>query len=319
MQNAFAAVAALNGPGVLREGNDAMRLATYEFYLREALLSLRRNRLMTVAAIMTVAVSFLILGLFVLLVNNLNYMAGTLEDQVEIAAFVDPERSPASIRRLEEQIDEIPGVQENRFVSQDEALDRLREQFGERAGLLTAVDEMNPLRHSFEISVAEPEQVEAVADEIADLTGVEEVRYQQEVVERLFTLTHSIRVGGLVVVALLLLATTFLISNTIRLTVFARRREIGVMKLVGATDWFIRWPFIMEGVLLGLLGTLVSIFVLNRVYAWFAATMDRTIPFLPLVSPQDETTYMLSWVLLGLGIVVGAFGSIFSLRRFLQV
>lgn len=296
-----------------------MRLATCEFYLREALLSLRRNRLMTVAAIMTVAVSFLILGLFVLLVNNLNYMAGTLEAQVEIAAFVDPERPQSQIRRLEESIDEIPGVKESQFVSQDEALERLREQFGESEGLLAAVDEMNPLRHSFEVTVEEPEQVETVADEIAALNGVEEVRYQQEVVERLFTLTNSIRIGGLAVVAALLLATTFLISNTIRLTVFARRREISVMKLVGATDWFIRWPFILEGVFLGLLGTLVSVVVLNRVYAWLAATVDRTIPFLPLVSPQDETTFYLSYVLLGLGIAVGAFGSIFSLRRFLQV
>ncbi|HHW91828.1 MAG TPA: FtsX-like permease family protein, partial [Firmicutes bacterium] len=110
----------------------------------------------------------------------------------------------------------------------------------------------------------------------------------------------------------------FLISNTIRLTVFARRREIGIMKLVGATDWFIRWPFILEGILLGILGTLVSLLVLTRLYNWAVASIYSSLPFVPVVSPEGIIK-PLSLLLLGLGFIVGAFGSLVSLRRFLRV
>ncbi|HHW91261.1 MAG TPA: ABC transporter permease, partial [Firmicutes bacterium] len=186
-----------------------MRFSTWEFYIRETLLSLRRNSLMSLASISTVALSFLILGLFVLLVVNLDYMADTLEAQVEIAAYLDPELEEGEIARIAEQIESLPGVRESDFVSRDEALDRLRKQFGERQDLLDSVEEMNPLRHSFEIRAEEAEQVKVIAREIGGIEGVAEVKYRQEVVERLFSLTRSIRMGGLVLVLLLLMATVF--------------------------------------------------------------------------------------------------------------
>ena len=295
-----------------------MRISTWEFYVREALLSLRRNGLMSIASISTVALSFLILGLFVLLVFNLNHMAGTLESQVEVAAYLDPGLEDDAYIGIAQQIKEIPGVKESVFVSRDEALDRLRVQFGDRQDLLDSVEDMNPLRHSFEVKAQEPEDVKVIAEEIARLGGIADVKYQQELVERLFNLTRSIRIAGLVVVILLILATVFLISNTIRLTVFARRREIGIMKLVGATDWFIRWPFILEGIMLGLLGTLICTQVLNRFYYWFVASVYSSLPFVPVVSPAD-TLKMLTLFLFGLGLLVGTFGSLVSLRRFLRV
>lgn len=295
-----------------------MRISTWEFYIREALLSLRRNGLMSIASVSTVALSLLILGLFVLLVFNLNYMAGTLESQVEVAAYLDPELEDGTHVGIARQIREIPGVKESVFVSRDEALDRLRVQFGERQDLLDSVEDMNPLRHSFEVKAEGPEDVKVIAEKIGRLEGIADVKYQQELVERLFNLTRSIRIAGLVVVVLLILATVFLISNTIRLTVFARRREIGIMKLVGATDWFIRWPFILEGILLGFLGTLICTQILNRFYYWFAASVYSSLPFVPVVSPAD-TLQLLTLFLFGLGLVVGTFGSLVSLRRFLRV
>ncbi|MGB4171598.1 MAG: FtsX-like permease family protein, partial [bacterium] len=138
------------------------------------------------------------------------------------------------------------------------------------------------------------------------------------VVERLFSLTRSIRIAGLVLVVLLLMATVFLISNTIRLTVFARRREIGIMKLVGATDWFIRWPFILEGILLGVLGTLVSVLILRRLYDWVVASIYSSLPFIPVIPPEGIMQPLIL-LLFGLGFFVGAFGSLVSLRRFLRV
>ena len=295
-----------------------MRISTWEFYIREALLSLRRNGLMSLASVSTVALTFLILGLFVLLVFNLDHVAGTLESQVEVAAYLDPDLEDGAHLEIAKLIKEIPGVKESVFVSQDEALDRLRVQFGDRQDLLDSVEDMNPLRHSFEVKAKRPEDVKVIAAEIARLEGVADVKYRQELVERLFNLTRSIRIAGLAVVVLLILATIFLISNTIRLTVFARRKEIGIMKLVGATDWFIRWPFILEGIMLGFLGTLVSIQILNRFYYWFADSVYSSLPFVPVVSPAD-TLRQLTLFLFGLGLLVGAFGSLVSLRRFLRV
>ena len=169
---------------------------------------------------------------------------------MEVAAYLDPGLEDDAYIGIAQQIKEIPGVKESVFVSRQQALDRLRVQFGDRQDLLDSVEEMNPLRHSCEVKAQEPEDVKVIAEEIARLEGIADVKYQQELVERLFNLTRSIRIAGLVVVILLILATVFLISNTIRLTVFAAEdwdHETG-----GGYGWFIRWPFILEGIMLGL-------------------------------------------------------------------
>lgn len=205
-----------------------------------------------------------------------------------------------------------------RFVSKEEALERMRQSFGERASVLEAVEGINPLPDSFEVQVARPELVAPVAEAIAALPGVAKVDYKRETVDRLFRLTAVIRGLGLVVAAFLVLGCTVVISNTVRLTVFARRREVAIMKLVGATDWFIRWPFVIEGLVLGVAGALLAVGALAGAYWWAAGAAARTLPFLPLVSPE-RVVRALVWPLLGLGALVGGLGSGISLRRFLQV
>lgn len=295
-----------------------MRFSTWEFYLRETGRSLVRNRLMSLASISTVALSLLILGVFLLGVANLNHIASTLENQVEVTAYLDDKVSSAAQAELIDQVKGLPGVREARFVSKEEALQRLKEQFGERRDLLAAVEKNNPLRNAVEVRTLTPGDVKPVVEELKKLPGVAKVSFKEEIIERLFALTRAIRYAGLGIVLLLVAGTMFLISNTIRLTVFARRREISIMKLVGATDWFIRWPFLLEGLCLGFIGSLPAVLLVVRFYAWLAANVYTTLPFVPLLAPGDLLG-RLSLLLVGLGLLVGGLGSAISVRRFLRV
>jgi cell division transport system permease protein len=277
-----------------------------------------RNRLMSLASMSTVALSLLILGLFLLGAVNLNHIASTLENQVEVTAYLDDALSPADNEKLTEEVRNIPGVREATFVSKEEALERLKEQFGERRDLLAAVEKNNPLRNAVEVRTLTPQDVKPVVEELKKLPGVAKVSFKEEIIERLFALTRAIRYVGLGIAILLIAGTVFLISNTIRLTVFARRREIAIMKLVGATDWFIRWPFLLEGICLGFIGSLPALLLVGRFYRWLAANVYSTLPFIPLLSP-DQVLGHLSLLLMGLGILVGGLGSAISVRRFLRV
>ncbi|HHV08646.1 MAG TPA: ABC transporter permease [Firmicutes bacterium] len=295
-----------------------MRFSTWEFYIREACRSLARNRFMTLASVSTVALSLLILGVFLLGAVNLNNMAVTLESQVEVTAFLEDELKAEEVEVIKGRIQGLDGVREVTFVSKEEALERLKQQFGERKDLLTSVEKNNPLRNAVEVRTLDPTNVKNVVEELKALPGVAKVSFKEEIIDRLFSLTKAIRLVGLAVVVLLVGATIFLISNTIRLTVFARRREISIMKLVGATDWFIRWPFVLEGLCLGLLGSIPAMFLVVRFYHWLAAGVYQTLPFIPMLKPESILG-RLQLLLVGIGILVGTLGSAISMRRFLRV
>ncbi|NLG86492.1 MAG: ABC transporter permease [Firmicutes bacterium] len=295
-----------------------MRFSTWEFYLREAGRSLIRNRFMSLASISTVALSLVILGVFLLGAVNLNNVAGTLENQVEVTAFLDEKLQAEEIAAVTARIKNLDGVREVNYVSKEEALERLKEQFGERRDLLDSVEKNNPLRNAVEVRTKTPDDVKTVVQELKAMPAVAKVSFKEEIIDRLFKFTKAIRLVGLAVVVLLVGATIFLISNTIRLTVFARRREINIMKLVGATDWFIRWPFVLEGMCLGLVGSLPAVILVARFYKWLAASVYQTLPFIPLL-PPDAVLGCIQLLLVGIGVLVGAIGSAISIRRFLQV
>lgn len=295
-----------------------MRFSTWEFYLREAGRSLIRNRFMSLASISTVALSLVILGVFLLGAVNLNNVAGTLENQVEVTAFLDEKLQAEEIAAVTARIKNLDGVREVNYVSKEEALERLKEQFGERRDLLDSVEKNNPLRNAVEVRTKTPDDVKTVVQELKAMPAVAKVSFKEEIIDRLFKFTKAIRLVGLAVVVLLVGATIFLISNTIRLTVFARRREINIMKLVGATDWFIRWPFVLEGMCLGLVGSLPAAILVARFYRWLTASVYQTLPFIPLL-PPDAVLGRMQLLLVGIGILVGAIGSAISMRRFLQV
>ncbi len=295
-----------------------MKIRTMEYFIREAFVSLRRNGLMSFASISTVALSLLILGMFLVMVLNLSHMASALESQVEISVYLEDGLNDLEIRETGTRITKIPGVSQVLFVSKDEALERFKQRLGDQQGMLSALGDSNPLPDAFEVKVDKPEQVKPAAQAIAKLKGVENAKFGQEVVEQVFNLARMIRVLGVILIVFLALAALFIISNTIRITVFARRKEIGIMKYVGATDWFIRWPFLIEGMILGFGGALVAVLLLSQTYGALVSQIYQSLAFLPVI-PQYPFINHISLFLLIVGAVIGALGSTISLKKFMKV
>ena len=295
-----------------------MKISTAEYFITESLNSIRRNGLMSLASLMTVALSLLILGVFIILVMNLNHMASVLESQVQVTVYLQDTLKEVEVREIGTRITKLPGVTRVNFIAKEEAMNRFKQRLGEQQGLLAELGEANPLPNAFEVKVDRPERVKPVALAIAQLKGIEAARYGQEVVEQLFSITRMVRIFGSVLIVFLGLAALFIIVNTIRLTVFARRREIGIMKYVGATDWFIRWPFIIEGVLLGSLGAAISSLLLTQLYGMVTGQVYGTLAFLPLLPQYPMLGYVNIFLLLA-GVAIGALGSIISVKKFLKV
>mgnify|MGYP003590643247 FL=1 len=295
-----------------------MKISTFEYFVREAFISMRRNGLMSVASVSTMALSLFILGMFLILVLNLTHLASALESQVQISVYLQDGLSEYEHREIGTRITKMQGVNQVLFVTKAEAMKRFQERLGEQKNLLNALGETNPLPNAFEVKVDKPEQVKAVAKAIGEIKGVENAKYGQEVIEQLFALTKLIRTFGLILIILLALAAIFIIANTIRLTVFARRKEIGIMKYVGATDSFIRWPFLIEGVMLGIGGALLAVLILSQTYGLLVERIYESLAFLPLL-PQYPFILQISLLLLAVGMLVGALGSAVSLRRFMKV
>lgn len=295
-----------------------MKLQTIQYYFREVIISMIRNRWMSFASIGTVAVSLFILGVFLILVTNMTKMASSLESRVQISAYLHEALTDEGRDEVEQMIKDMRSVSKVEYVTKEQALKILQDRLGEQKKILDALGDSNPLPNSFTITVKNPADVQKTAAMIADLYGVEEVKYGQDVAENLFDLTHLIRVFGFFLMLLLTCATIFIISNTIRLTVFARRKEIAIMKYVGATDWFIRWPFILEGIGLGFIGGGISALILRYFYSAMVAKVAGTLAFFPMVEQFPFINYVTIGIILA-GIFIGILGSTISLKKFMEV
>ncbi len=297
---------------------------------RDALRSMTQSGLMSLASTLSVAISLLVLAVVMLLAVNLEFMATSVEQQVEIRTYLcaaSREETQCNKQELTEdqkqsivaRVRALPNVKEVQYVTKHQALEELKKSDPTQAEALQGFEgSENPLSDEIYVKVVEVEQVKVVADAIKALPGVAKVQYGQGDVEKLLVITNAIRIGGLGLVLLLGAATILTLSNTIRLSVYARRREISIMKLVGATDWYIRRPFMLEGVFLGIFGAAIAGGTTAYGYDRLIPYLQQTTPFLPLVQPVAVITNLILG-LLALGAVLGAVGSLISLRRFLKV
>ena len=300
------------------KGYTVMSFSTKEYFVRETYKSVRRNGFMSVASVSTVAVALLVLGMFLLLFLNTHNMAQYLESQVQISVYMQDSANDKELNNTKAALTKMPGVVKVTFIDKKQAMKRFQDRLGDQKQLLNALGKDNPFPNSFDVQVDKPERIKEVAPLISKLPKIETAKFGQEVIEKLFQLTRILRFGGVVLVFFLAMATLFIISNTIRLTVFARRKEVTIMKYVGATDWFIRWPFLLEGMTLGFIGAVLASFILSIIYRSVVDKIHGTLTFLPVLSPSP----LLWWVTFGLliaGTAIGALGSFISLRKFLRV
>lgn len=294
-----------------------MRTRTVAYFIREANTNLLRNQSMSLASIGTVAVSLTILGLLFLVLLNLSNVLATIESKVEMRVFIRNDVTAQAKGDLKERISRIVGVARVDYIDKTEALKRLKTQLGQNADLVRIMGE-NPLPDSFQIKVKRTDELRNIAEVVATYPGVEEVNYGEAFVDKLigvsrviwaFTAFSSIAMGT---------AILFIIVNTIRITLFNRRKEIEIMKLVGATDWFIRWPFLLEGAVLGGVGALLATSVCVGTYQFAAVRIAQSAPFIPIVG-STILSIRLAIILISLGVAVGTAGSVISIRKFLHV
>ncbi len=295
-----------------------MKLRTIGYYFRQAGQSMTRNLWISLAAVSTVAISVFLVGIFTLLVLNANYIVDNFEANIEIAAFVDVETPRGEVLEIQKQIQALPNVASVVLVPKEDGLLKLYGRYGEDRDLLGALGGENPLPDYFIIKVKEPERIASTADYIGQTPKVYKVDYGQQEVERWFMVSSKVRIVGSGLIILLTGAAVFLIATTVRLTVFARRKELHIMKLVGATDWFVRWPFFLEGLILGTLGALFACLGVYFGYDSFILEFAPEMSFLTLIN-DPVTIYSVLWKLLAGGAAVGALGSLISMQRFLKV
>lgn len=291
------------------------------FTLKEAFKNLWRNRLMSIASISSVTATLMILGIIFALIININAMAQSAKDQFDsIQAYLKEDITTVEIDAIITKLQAVNGVQSVEYESKADALLKMKESWKDNAYLLEGL-EANPLPSSVIIYLKDIYYASSVLTQIKTLNGIEEVKSYQDIVEQLLSITEAIRKAGVIVIFVLIAISTFIIHNTIKLTVNSRQREINIMKYVGATNWFIRWPFLAEGTLLGLFGAGIAGLLIK--FAYDAVFDIMHTDFYVLVSAYVVVPEVLMsdifflFVVIGAGI--GALGSIWSMRKYLNV
>lgn len=296
-------------------------------HLREGSKNVFRNGWMSVASITSIVVSLLVLGVFILLVLNVNAFADEADSQVQISVYLASDTEQPVLDKLQNEIGEMDEVSRVSLIPKAEGLKDFREKLGEEGkDLLEGYDEnTNPIPDTFKVQVIEPTTVPYVASKISALNEkyqdnpIYKVNYGKGTTEKLFKVTRAVRNVGFAFVGGLGLVAMFLISNTIRVTILARRREIGIMKLVGATNTFIRWPFFVEGALIGLLGSSITVGILFFGYSELVNSLNADITLAIKLIPIEEFALKISTLIVGLGLLIGVWGSTMSIRKFLKV
>lgn len=294
-----------------------MKPRTILRHFRESLKSLGRNGWMTFASVSAVTVTLLLVGVFVVLMLNMNKIASDIENDVEVRVLVEIGTEQAQVEELQTKIQQINGIDSIEFSSKENELRNLMEDMGEDFSLF---EQDNPLYDVYVVKAVNPVETQRIANEIKGFENVNDALYGEAKIERLFSFLQMSRNVGLVLIIGLLFTAMFLISNTIKITIVARRKEIEIMKLVGATNWFVRWPFILEGLWLGILGSIVPIAIVSSGYYYAHQFIEPKLRnhFIQILE-YTPFIYQVNFLIILMGCLIGAWGSFMSVRKFLRV
>ena len=301
-----------------------MKYSILGYFIGEGFSNVFKNKKSTGASLMIMCATMIIFGIFLILGENINHFVEEVESDQGIQVFVKNEATQEQIDGLKEKIRAIDGVSTVEFVSKDEALEQMKERFGERQDLLEGYEgENNIFTASYVITLTDLTKSQAVQDEISTYTDVvKKINSKDEVITTLINLANGIKIVTGVILVLLIIISIFIIANTIKLTVHARRKEISIMKYVGATNGFIRWPFIVEGMIIGVLASIISIVIVGGAYSFIAEKLVNA-EFMQLINMSlisfGDMFNSIIFVYMLLGIGIGVLGSVISMRKYLKV
>lgn len=299
------------------------------YFIREAVTSFKRNWVMSLGAIITIFLSLLLIGGSMMFTEIANSLVSGVESKISIRIFIGPDAAQEDVAALQSALEANEHVKAVNYTSKEEALASFKESMKNSPEIIANLEESNPLPPSLDIDLKDSREVETVVaaikaspefPRIADKPDNPDrsLKYGQDFVERLFSFTRLIRVVGVGFVAMLAVVSLIFINNTIRLAIYARRQEIGIMRLVGASNWFIRGPFIIEGIIQALIGAALAILSLLAVFRFALPKIQDFVSFLPFTFTAQNMAYI-SLAMAGAGVVIGVIGSMIAMRRYLKV
>jgi len=292
-----------------------MRSTNFKYFIQEGFRSFWMNRLMSLASIVIVTACLLLFGIYLVFSVNLTYVGEQMNAQYEIQVYVGKETPERRLSEIELQLRGMSNVESIEFVSKDQ---RLAEAEADPE-ILSVYELENPLRDSYRVTMVSLEETDALIALIKEIPEVQKVSHNRELMENILGATKTVNIVSMCLVVFMAGISIFIISNTIQITVFNRRQDINIMKFVGATDWFIRWPFIIEGIIIGIVGAIIAFFSINKIYeALVKWAANGLFEFLQLKTIY-EVQNLLAFVLIGTGFLLGAIGSAVAVRKHLHV
>ncbi|WMI81535.1 permease-like cell division protein FtsX [Anaerotignum sp. MB30-C6] len=299
-----------------------MRPSTIKYYLREGLSGLKKNLLMTMASIMAVMACISIVSFSYCVASNLQHILQQMEDSIGISVFISGDPTSQEIEDMKSKIKGIDHVIDVQYISPNDALGALKDDWGAEEDIFEGLDDTNnPLSHSFQITLDKIESQSGVLGALKGIDGIDNIRHGQTETELIMKANKVFNIASVLVMLILGIISIMIIMNTIRISVVNRRVEINIMKYVGATDWFIRWPFIIEGVIIGMVGAVIPLLIGMPIYAKIVSSLYNYIPVIKMIQFKlmGDVYIVLFPVALGFGIILGIIGSITSIRKHLRV
>lgn len=295
-------------------------IKSFFYSLKQALVQLNRNKTMALTSLFSITAMLLILGMFFILVVNVNLLTESAKDQFDmVEVYMLDDATDDQINTIMDSVKELDYTDTVEFLDKDDAMNEMKDRWGDNGYLLDGLQE-NPLPRSIRITLKNIEDSQELVDYVSNFEGIEKVKYNQSEINKILKITNSIQVGALVIIVFLIFVSIIVVSNTVKLTVLARGREISIMKYVGATNWFIRGPFLIEGIIIGILAALISAGVICGLYSLIIANISEQmlVMFSTGLVPVAFMTENLIVIFLALGVSIGAMGSMISMRRFLD-
>lgn len=301
-----------------------VRYSVFGYLIGEGFRNVFKNKKSTIASIIIMCATMFVFGIFFLVGENVNHITKTIEEQQGMEVFIYDEATETQTTELGNQIRSMNYVNTVTYKTKEEALDQMKRMFKDKKGYLETYEgEGNPFRASYVVTLTDLTKLEEVQNQIEQSPIVANIRTRPDTVNALIQIADGIKLISIIILVILIFISIFIITNTIKLTVHARRKEISIMKYVGATNGFIRWPFMVEGMIIGLISAVISMLLLGGAYNVVSSQIEQALVSLRgaevLLLPMSEMFGTLTIVYLVLGLGIGALGSAISMRKYLEV
>ena len=296
-----------------------MKASSFKYFIAEGFKSFWINGLMSLASVVIITACLLLFGIYILFSMNINHLATQVTDNYEIRVFIDEKTSDARTKAIGDDIARIDNVKEAVFVSKDEAWKEFTAGLNGEDQVFAGLENDNPLRDGYHITMKDMNLADDTAASIEGIDGVAYVNNDSGTIKQVISITGGMRTASLWLMLLFAAVSLLIIANTIKLTVFARRRDINIMKFIGATDWFISWPFIIEGIIIGIIGAVITILVMSQAYGYLYGAVSGFLTGQIEILPLGVVMGQLVGFVGGLGVIIGAVGSAISVRKYLDV